>query len=52
MPRSPMGKSIVLVSAELAAEITARIPDEDISAFQTHVREFPVERPNVASDVG
>ena len=32
--RSPMGKSIVLVSAALAAEITARIPDEDISAFE------------------
>ena len=34
MPRSPMGNSIVLVSAELAAEITARIPDKDISTFQ------------------
>jgi hypothetical protein len=32
--RSPMGESMVLVSAELAAEITAAIPDEDISAFQ------------------
>ena len=51
--RSPRGRSIVLLSAELAAEITAAIPDEDISAFQniTHASSL-LNAPTFPSDVG